>query len=423
MFLEFSVNNFKSIKNTATFSMNVATKDHGNCSSIRDYNILTSSVIYGANATGKSNLLKAMIFMRNMVLNKYKITQSTDNLKHYPYKLSTETENTSTSFEIVFFINATKYRYGFESDERVVYSEWLFEDTKGKEAKLFYRDLSEELLYINKNRFKEGINLKAIDNKLFIWKCDQEGGEISSSILKWFTNFNLIDGSKNGGYINFTLNKMRTDSFKEKMTSLLKVADLGIEGILTEEEHLDERALEKLSLPPDVVEKIIESKKIKSIKIRSQHKKFNSSLDDYELVDFDFRNEESVGTSQFFFIAAPILDTIEKGGVLLIDEFGASLHPMLTRYIVKMFNDKNINKNQAQLIFVTHDTNMLDNSILRRDQIWFAEKDYYGSTHIYSLSDYKNVRPKENFEKNYLQGKYGAIPFLGKFHFEGRNDV
>ncbi|MCU7837117.1 MAG: ATP-binding protein [gamma proteobacterium symbiont of Taylorina sp.] len=418
MLLQFSVNNFRSIKDSATFSMNAVTKDKGNEKTIRNYKILTSSVLYGANATGKSNFFKAIIFMKNMVLNKYRITQSTDTLKHFPYRLSTDTETASSTFEIVFFIDDIKYRYGFEADSEKVYSEWLFQDTKGKEAKLFYRDIDENLLYINKNKFKEGLNIKVLDNHLFIWKCDQEGGGISSSILRWFNKVNLIDGSDKDGYFHLSIEKIEDPDYLKKVVSLLKIADLGINNISVEKQVIDSNLINNLPIPTSLKNKLLSDKSnVKSIKINTQHQKYDNDLKSSGVVNFEIDNEESMGTQQFFFISSPILDTLQSGKILLIDEFGSSLHPMLTKHLIEMFNDKTINTNNAQLMFVTHDTNMLDNTLFRRDQIWFTEKDYYGSTHLYSLAEHKNIRPSENFQKNYLEGKYGAIPFLGNFNF------
>ena len=151
-----------------------------NSFTIRDYKLLITSVIYGANASGKTNILTAMSVMRTLILNKYKIIQSTDTLPYTPFRLNTITKESSTSFEMVFFIDEKKYRYGFELDSATIYSEWLFEDEKGKEAKLFYRDIDEED-YVNNKKFKEGyvyfdkLN-KKIDiaqNQLFLWVCDR----------------------------------------------------------------------------------------------------------------------------------------------------------------------------------------------------------------------------------------------------------
>ncbi|MDD5115162.1 MAG: AAA family ATPase, partial [Methylobacter sp.] len=180
--------------------MNTASnKESEHSFQVRNTHLLNSTVIYGANASGKSNVLKAMGFMGALVLNKLKITQSTDKLPHEPFRLSTETEQASSYFEIVFFLENTKYRYGFEADSTTVYAEWLFSDENGKEARLFERDSEQNLHYVNKQKFKEGVGLKVPDNHLFIWKCDQNDGEISKKILQWFNNFNVIDGLESEG--------------------------------------------------------------------------------------------------------------------------------------------------------------------------------------------------------------------------------
>ncbi|EDN68548.1 RloA [Beggiatoa sp. PS] len=154
-----------------------------------------------------------------------------------------------------------------------------------------------------------------------------------------------------------------------------------------------------------------------TVEIKTEYAKYDKDLNSVGNIDFDLKKDESIGTQKFFSISAPILDTLKQGKVLLIDELDASLHPMMTRFLIKMFHDTEVNQHNAQLVFVTHDTNLLDSSLFRRDQIWLSEKDKYGATDIYSLAEFKNVRANENFEKNYLQGKYSAIPYLGKFNF------
>ena len=424
MLVEFSVDNFKSIKDNIRFSMLASTRDKENLFEIRDYKLLTSSVIYGANASGKSNFLKAMAFMSRFVLNRFKILQSTDKLPYEPFKLSTETEDSSSRFEIVFFINTTKYRYGFELDSETIYAEWLFADEKGKEAKLFVRDLDDND-YVNPNRFREGIiffdkknqKIRVSKNQLFIWKCDQEDGEISKSILKWFNNFNMIDGMNYTDYINFTMRKMEDDYFKNRIVKLVKTADIDIEDIDIEEEDVPLEVLEVLPIPKIIKEDIINDSSLKSITINTKHKKYDEKGNIIGEVIFELDKEESKGTRKFFAISAPILDTLQNGKILIIDELDSSLHPVLTQYLIQLFNDKTINTKNAQLIFATHDTNLLKPYIFRRDQIWLTEKDRYGSTDLYSLAQFKGVRANEDFEKQYIQGKYGAIPYLGKFEF------
>ena len=424
MFLQFSVNNFRSIKDTVTFSMATASKDDNNSFKIRNYELLTSAVIYGANASAKSNILKAMSFMGSIVLNKSKVIQSTDALPHDPFKLNTSTQEASSSFEIVFFINEIKYRYGFEMDSTTVFSEWLYADTKGKEAKLFHRD-SEDEEYVNPKGFKEGFiffettksKIKVSKNQLFIWKCDQEDGEISTSILNWFTRFNFIDGLDHGGYINYTMKKMEDVNFKEEMVSLIRTADIGIEDIIVEKADVPNDIIEKLPFPEEVKQKMLKDGGVQSIRLNTYHKKFDENNNEIGTAIFELDDEESVGTQKFFKMSAPILNTLKEGKILMIDELDASLHPILTRHLIKLFHDKTINTKNAQLIFVTHDTNLLKPYIFRRDQIWLTEKNKYGATDIYSLAQFKNVRKDEDFEKQYIQGKYGAIPYLGKFEF------
>ena len=424
MLVEFTVNNFKSIKNSVKFSMLTSTKDVGNTFDARDYKILSSAIIYGANASGKSNFLRALAFMGRFVLNRFKILQSIDRLPHEPFKLCTDTEDSSSFFEIVFFINNIKYRYGFEMDSHTIYSEWLFADEKGKEAKLFFRDIDEDD-YVNPNRFKEGYQffdkknqkIKIAKNQLFIWKCDQEDGEISKSILKWFNNLNMIDGMDHKGYINFTMKKMEDENFKNKIVELVKTADIDIDDISIEEDDVPLDVIEKLPMPDSIKKEILNDGGLKSIEINTKHKKYDGSGNIVGEVIFELDKEESKGTRKFFAMSAPIIDTLQNGKILIIDELDASLHPILTQHLIQLFHDKDINSKNAQLIFATHDTNLLKPHIFRRDQIWLTEKDKYSSTDLYSLAQFKGVRAKEDFEKQYIQGKYGAIPYLGKFEF------
>ncbi len=424
MLLQFSVNNYRSIKDTVTFSMLSSSKNENSFKG-KKYNLLNSAVIYGANASGKSNLLRAMAFMGRIVLNKTKVIQSTDTLPHDPFRLNSSTQDASSTFEIVFFIDETKYRYGFELDSTTVYSEWLYADEKGKEAKLFYRD-SEDEEYVNKHKFKEGnrffddkkLEINILPNQLLIWECDRtKDGIISKSILKWFSRFNLIDGLDHGGYISYTIKKMEDSTFKNEMINLVKTADIGINDIVLQEEELPKEFFENSPFSEEFIQDMIAAKGNKIPIVKTFHAIFDENNNEIGKEIFELDDEESLGTRKFFKMSAPILNTLQEGKILMIDELDASLHPMLTRHLIKLFHDKSINTKNAQLIFATHDTNLLKPQIFKRDQIWFTEKDKYGSTDVYALSEIKNVRKTEDFESQYIQGKYGAIPYLGKFEF------
>ena len=419
MLVQFEVNNFCSIKDTVTFSLKSEKKD-SHSFHIRKFDLLQSVVIYGANASGKSNLLKAMQMMASLVLNKNKVISVTDTLEHQPFLLNSETETASTSFEMVFIIDKIIYRYGFEYDSEMIYEEWLFSDEKGTESKLFYRDVEDEF-YVNPTKFKEGKGLqeKTLENHLFLWKCVSDNGAISKKIQKWFFNFNMIDGLNDRGYRGFSTHKLNDTIFKKDILELVKIADLGISDIDTEEEDLllNDKFI---SLPNDLQKSILNSGISSRTDTMTIHKKFDKNNNLIGNVEFNLTQNESRGTKKLFAISAPILDTLKNGKILLIDELDASLHPILTQHLIEMFHNKELNQKNAQLIFATHDTNLLQNHLLCRDQIWFAEKDRYGATDIYSLLEYKEnkTRKDSNKEKYYLQGRYGAIPYLGEFHFK-----
>jgi len=399
MLVQFEVNNFASIKDTVTLSLNAGKKDTHSFP-VRKYNLLQSVVLYGANASGKSNLLKAMNMMASLVLNRNKVSSSVDPLEHQPFLLNSETETASTSFEMIFIVDEIIYRYGFEYDSKSVYAEWLFADEKGTEAKLFYRDIDEKF-YVNPNKFKEGKGLenRTLENHLFLWKCDSENGKISKKIIKWFFQLTMIDGLDTKDFDS--QKKLNNQFFKKNILELVKVADLGILNIDTKE---------------DIFKNMFTNRSFKTITIHRKFDKDNNLIGD---VEFSLKKNESLGTQKFFAISTPILDTLENGKILIIDELDASLHPLLTMHLIKMFHNKELNKKNAQLIFATHDTNLLQDDLLGRDQVWFAEKDTYGATDIYSLLEYKEkTRKDSNKEKLYLQGRYGAIPYIGEFHFK-----
>jgi AAA15 family ATPase/GTPase len=418
MLVQFTVENFRSIKEPVTMSLASGTNNEKNVYTIRDYKLLTSAAIYGANGSGKSNILSAFKFMRSLVLNTTKVIQSTDVLPHDPFRLSAETEGASSTFEVVFFHRQIKYRYGFEADKTTVFSEWLFADEKGKEAKLFFRDIDDGEFYVNTDKFKEGVGIKVLPNSLFLWRCDQNGGEISKSVLEWFNQTNYINGLKPSDYLSYTLEKMENEDFRSEVLKLVRAADLGIEDITIEDigiegvENKDMSLLDKLLNKQ--MERIFSGRSAPSIDVIIKHKKFENKHES-GIVNFELDTEESEGTRKFFCLSAPFIDTLRKGKILFVDELESSLHPLLTSSLISLFNDPAYNKNGAQLIFATHDTNLLNQELFHKSQIWFTEKDSFSATHLTSLVEFKNIRPTDNIERNYIHGKYGAIPYLGSF--------
>ena len=260
--------------------------------------------------------------------------------------------------------------------------------------------------------------LRTLENHLFLWKCNGDNGEISKKILKWFFNINMLDGLKDNRYLGYTTEKLNDKVFKKEILKMMQIADLGISDMDTKDDNNDEIFLDDkfLSLPKNLQKSILKS----STNPITIHQKFDEDNNIIGSVEFSLKEHESLGTKKFFALSAPILDTLKNGKILIIDELDSSLHPLLSKYLISMFHDKKLNKYNAQLIFATHDTNLLQNDLLSRDQIWFTDKDKYGVTELYSLLEYKEnkTRKDTNKEKYYLQGRYGAIPYVGNFSFE-----
>ena len=425
MLIEFSVSNFRSFKERATLSF-VSTNTKARDNNLNKNNtilvsdkltLLTSLAIYGANASGKSNIVMALAFMRHLVLSSATESQADEPLAVEPFRLSTETENEPSFFEIVFLLDGVQYRYGFEVNRTQVISEWLFSFPSIKEATLFVRE--ENTIKPSSKFFKEGKGLeeKTRSNALFLSVVSQFNGEIAQSILKWFRRIGIVSGLDDMLYRAFTIRQIIEGKHKNEIIQLVKNLDLGISEI--EGIKLDKT---QVSLPSNISEELravllndVGDKEW--LTVRTKHPKLDSNGQQVDLVSFDMDQNESHGTQKAFYLAGPIMNALSQGRVLIIDEMEARLHPLLTQELIRLFNTLETNPKHAQLIFTTHDTNLLSNKLFRRDQIWFVEKDSFNASHLYSLAEIKiddsKVRNDASFENDYLQGRYGAIPFLG----------
>ncbi len=421
MLIEFSVCNYRSFKDTVTFSMvaaDIVAKDK----KLDDNNVfavdnklklLKSAAIYGANASGKSNLGKALGFMNWFMINSSKETQSTDDINVEPFRLSTETKEKPSFFELVFLMNGRKYRYGFEVNKKKVVSEWLFYVPKQRETKLFERQLNN--IELTKNYKADGIQQRTRANALFLSVSAQFNVEIAEKILTWTTeNLNIKFGLNNIQSLQYTVDCIIKDENKNEIIQLIRDLDLGIDDIKVEQEDLLVNLRNKLQNEYKEIIAGIEGRQAASIS--TFHKTFDKNNKYKALETFDLNKHESEGTQKLFALAGLIFKTLKKGKLILIDEFDSSLHPLITKAIIELFNSNETNPNNAQLVFMTHDTNLLSNKLFRRDQIWFMEKDGYGATDLYSLAEYK-VRNDASFESDYIKGRYGAIPYIGKLNY------
>lgn len=423
MLLQFNVENYKTFRKKTTLNMlssNYYKEEDTNLISNKseyfNYSLVRSAIIYGANASGKSKLFEALKFVQKFIFNSSKETQAKESINIDVFKLNTANREKPAIFEIIFIHNDIQYRYGFEVTEKCVVSEWFFYKPKTKEVELFYRDY--QAFELHKTLMKKSKTL--IDNQmirenvLFLSVAAQFNEELATNVMDWLKNLNIISDIKEPEFELFTIKQLEKPKEKRKILEFLKHADLGIDDLLVTNVDFD-------SLPaniPDSLKKTIEKGKenIKIIgDIKTVHRVYNEEqLKTDEAATFSMDEDESSGTNKFFALSGPILDTLETGKILIIDELDAKLHPLLVLHIVNLFNSPETNKTNAQLIFASHDTNLLKYGNFRRDQIWFTEKNRYGEVELYSLSDIK-IRKDEDYEKNYIDGKYGAIPFLGNF--------
>jgi uncharacterized protein len=428
MLIEFSVGNYRSFKEKVTFSMvaaNLVSQDKdldtNNVFAVdRELSLVKSAAIYGANASGKSNLAKALQFMKWFMVNSSKETQSTEAIGVERFRLSTETDDQPSFFEIVFLLNGQQHRYGFTADREKVVSEWLYYVPKMRETRLF--DRQEDKFDVAKVLKADGIAAKTRDNALFLSVSAQFNVSKSEAILNWLTYcFFLVSGLDDGNLLHDQAKYIFRSDIYDKASELIKNMDLDILGIGIEKFALDANKKKPEHVPSDLWQEIQQDilegeNRARGTNpmphhIRTIHRKFNSNGVQVSAEIFSLTTEESEGTQKVFALVSLMVDVLEHGKVLIIDEFDARLHPLMSRSIVELFNSNETNPHNAQLIIMTHDTNLLSNKIFRRDQIWFTEKDRYGATALYSLAEYK-VRNDASFGSDYIKGKYGAIPYI-----------
>jgi len=428
MLVQFSVGNYLSFKEVNTFSMVAsALKDRKvneedalfSPFDDKKLRLLHSAVIYGANASGKSNFIKALDFFKWFVINSSKETQAEESINTMNFALSTTTQDKPSYFEIIFFWKEYQYRYGFEADHKKIASEWLYQKhikPKAKEIELFFRQIDTPPSVHEKFVIGHDLVEKRMvrPNALLLSVAAQFNEPVATGIFQWLLNFNVISGLQDDKYFSYSLSLLENAEYRQRIIDLAKYADLGIDDIKVLSAEVTTVDPEQLSRNlSDVMKKQELSKKIVNTLI-SSHQKFDGDLKEAGAVQFNFIQSESLGTLKYFSLAGPILNTLDNGNLLIIDELDTKLHPLLTLKIIELFNSKTTNPKNAQLIFTTHDTNLLSANIFRRDQVWFTQKDRYGATDLYSLAEYK-IRNDASFEKDYLQGKYGAVPVFRDF--------
>lgn len=412
MLIQFTVKNFRSFRDEASLSL-VAAKDrtrgtdNTTRTSVKSLDpILNTAAIYGPNAGGKSNLLRALTLMRGVVVESAAL-QPHQEFNVQPFRLDRDTEDAPSMFEIDVVVGSVRYQYGFELTPRRIVSEWLYVYETSKPQKWFERNFDSAT---GETRFEFGSMFTGAKrtwqdatrpNALFLSTAVQLNSESLAPLHAWFANglHILPDGGQPPH--EYSTRQVQSERGRAAIVAFLGAADIGISTIIA---------------------KPVKGF-INNVVFDTATGQATTNFQDTELLmpEFTHRHgdlsvgfgleDESQGTQKLYALAGPILDILHEGQILVVDELDRSLHPLLCRQIVEVFHDPKRNPHGAQLIFTTHDTSLLETAGFRRDQVWFAEKGANQVSSLTPLSDF-SPRNKEAIEKGYLAGRYGGVPIL-----------
>jgi AAA15 family ATPase/GTPase len=376
----------------------------------QNFSLLKSAAIYGANASGKSNLILALYFMQSFVINSSKL-QITDKINLEKFRLSSETEDKPSFFKIVFHLDNKIYEYSFEVTQERVISEGLSCTPKTRKTNIFSRE--KDIIKYSKSLLK-GKDVKDLTKKntLFLSIAAQFNDPLAGKILLWFSRLKIISGSQFENLRQLSLDYLsREPNLKNEIVFLIKKLDLSIKDMSIEVGRTSLDNFHK-DIPDRVKNKEFRLDNYIYNSIETYHEKYDLEGRIIGLESFQMNKHESRGTQKIFALLAPVLSALKKSEVLIIDELDSLLHPLMAIAIIGLFNSKITNPKNAQLIFATHDVNLLSNQLFRRDQIWFTEKNRQEATDLYSLVEF-DIDNNASFEQDYIQGRYGAIPFIG----------
>ncbi len=395
MIVQFSIENFLSFKEQNTFSM-VATPLREDAAltenvlvpiSDTGVSLLKSALILGPNASGKSNVIKAFDFFKRFIVNSFKDVQAGEEIGVENFRLDVRTASEPTSFELIFICGDNQFRYGFNVTWERVLDEWLYRKAcrkRAKEVELFLREGDTFKVHPSMPLLQDIVNRKMVRaNALLLSAAAQFNDTTAVEIIAWLTETAVLSCSEEDINWKDALRHFDDETMRERIVAFSQYADLGIEDI----EKSGDR-------------------------VTSRHNQYDAEGRVTQSVSFPFLDNESEGTIKYFSLAYPIIDALDHGKRLIVDEFDSKMHPLLTEKVISLFNSKETNPYGAQLIFTAHDSNLLSSGSFRRDQVWFTEKDRFGASKLFSLAEYK-VRSGASFEKGYLSGRYGATPILG----------
>ena len=411
MLLEFRVRNFRSIRDEQVLSL-IASGDkkladtHLMATGIKGLpHVVRSAVIYGPNASGKSTLLKALDFMRAVVSESATVIQLGQLYAVQPFRLEAEWAEQPTTFEITFLLGGVRHQYGFSMTPQRIMDEWLLVYRASKPQQWFNRRYDAET---QSSKYEFSTHLSGPrklwqettrPNALFLSTAAQLNSELLGPIFRWLVEQPVFFGAGASPLPDFTTELLQTEAGRSSVRDFLASADISI----SEVQGVPQRGIQqKIMFGPEGAKVTREERDV--LVPRFVHTTERGSAS-FEL------HEESEGTQRLYALAAPVLDVLKHGRLLVVDELDSSLHTLLVRRLVRLFHQPAYNPLGAQLLFTTHDTSLLDRTLFRRDQIWFTEKDRDQTTRLYPLSDF-SPRETEAWEKGYLMGRYGAVPFF-----------
>lgn len=424
MLIDFRLANYRSFSESQTLSMVAsAGKEHERTHLFASGvsvapRLLRSAIIYGPNAGGKTNFVRALQFMQSMVAQSATLVQEGQPLNVQPFLFNLEERSQPTSFEVNFIEEGedgpVRYQYGFTLTAERIHAEWLYAAPKGRNKPIFQREFDPAT---GKYTWEWGASFlgrkdawrdKTRTNGLFLSTAVLLNNEQLRPVFNWFQNRLAIIPADAMISLEHTLGLCTSDSGKAELMSFFRNADISITDVA-----LEKQAIKKTTFSFDPVTgplpQITTDDEI--TKIHFKHR----SRDGQNEIELGMEDESS-GTQKLFALAGPWLDVMRKRLVLVVDELDRSLHPLICRHLIERFNHDQTNPLNAQLIATTHDTSLLDRHLLRRDQVWFVEKDRQEASRLYSLEEF-SPRKEESLERGYLHGRYGALPIVGNLNF------
>jgi AAA15 family ATPase/GTPase len=409
MLVYFKVGNFKSIKDPVVinFAATAITELHAsNVIKKGKDELLKTVLLYGPNASGKSKVLDAFLRYRFLILQSA-MSHSTGVIPVQPFLLNKETENQASFFESEFVLENKRYRYGFEAYNSHFKSEWLLEVKATTESPIFLR-IGQDF-QVNEKKFVNsgGLQTKCNENALFLTVADQWNVPLAKAIYKCFFEMYTIHGLQDDHYKYRTNELFELDEYKELINQMMQHADLGIKNVNVVKFQDQQRK----RLQAEGVLSHDDNDEDNKSRVFARHNVYDKDGNVVDERSFSMNDFESEGTKKFYNIIGSVLYAIKNGYFVVIDEMDARFHTLLTKAIIRLFNSESV-ASGAQLLAVCHDASVMDNDLLRRDQIYIVEKNDFAATEVVNLVEYKSARKDTPLAKNYLEGKYGGIPFI-----------